>query len=127
MEFKFKKRSVGITPLKDIHLPVGQTTAFINYKKHSALQKGMKKLLTKQKVNEGKITALQTQMVSIAQTTLKEIDRLQKDIVDNNKRLRRLGREVIMLMQLDFWHSYWEEYQPIWKEICQNTNIYWQI
>ena len=27
LEFKFKKRSVGITPLKDIHLPVGQTTA----------------------------------------------------------------------------------------------------
>ena len=25
-----------------------------------------------------------------------------------------------MLMQLDFWHSYWEEYQPIQKEICQN-------
>ena len=27
LEFKFKKRSIGITPLKDIHLPVGQTTA----------------------------------------------------------------------------------------------------
>ena len=27
LEFKFKKRSNGITPLKDIHLPVGQTTA----------------------------------------------------------------------------------------------------
>ena len=64
-------------------------------------------------------------MVSIAQTTLKEIDRLQKDIVD--KRLRRFGRLVITLMQLDFWHSYWEEYQPIWKEICQNINSYWQI
>ena len=50
----------------------------------------MKQLLTKQKVNEGKITTLGTQMVSIAQTTLKEIDRLQKDNVDNNKRLRRL-------------------------------------
>ena len=37
--------------------------AFINHKKHSALQKGMKILLTKQKVNEGKITALGTQMV----------------------------------------------------------------
>ena len=32
-----------------------------------------------------------------------------------------------MLMQLDIWHSYWEEYQPIWKEICQNANSYWQI
>ena len=27
LEFKFKRRSIGITPLKDIHLPVGQTTA----------------------------------------------------------------------------------------------------
>ena len=27
LEFKFKKRSVGIMPLKDIHLPVGQTRA----------------------------------------------------------------------------------------------------
>ena len=27
LEFKFKKGSVGITPLKDIHLPIGQTTA----------------------------------------------------------------------------------------------------
>ena len=27
LEFKFKKRSVGITPLKDIYLPVGKTTA----------------------------------------------------------------------------------------------------
>ena len=27
LEFKFKKRSIDITPLKDIHLPVGQTTA----------------------------------------------------------------------------------------------------
>ena len=34
---------------------------FINHKKHSALQKGMKKLLNKQKINEGKITALGTQ------------------------------------------------------------------
>ena len=68
----------------------GGVNAFINHKKHSALQKGMKHLLTKQKVNEGKIMALGTQMVSIAQTILKDIDRLQKDIVDNNKRLRRL-------------------------------------
>ena len=27
LEFKFKKRSCGIKPLKDIHLPVGKTTA----------------------------------------------------------------------------------------------------
>ena len=27
LEFKFKKRSIGITPSKDIHLPVGKTTA----------------------------------------------------------------------------------------------------
>ena len=74
----------------------GGVNAFLNQKKHSALQKGMKHLLTKQKVNEGKITALGTQMVSIAQTTLKEIDRLQKDIVDN-KRLRRLTQRVIQM------------------------------
>ena len=77
----------------------GGVNAFINHKKHSALQKGMKQLLTKQKVNEGKITALGTQMVSIAQTILKEIDRLQKDIVDNNKRLRRLT-QCVMQMQV---------------------------
>ena len=75
----------------------GGVNAFINHKKHSALQKGMKQLLTRQKVNEGKITALGTQMVSIAQTTLKEIDRLQKDIVDNNKRLRRLTQRVMQM------------------------------
>ena len=46
--------------------------AFINHKKYSALQKGMKQLLTRQKVNEGKINALGTHMVSIAQTTLKD-------------------------------------------------------
>ena len=57
----------------------------------------MKQLLTKQKVNEGKITVLGTQMVSIAQTTLKEIDRLQKDIVDNNKRLRKLTQWVMQM------------------------------
>ena len=72
----------------------GAVNAFINHKKHSALQKGMKQLLTRQKVNEGKITALGTQMVSIAQTKLKEINRLQKDIADNNKRLRRLTQRV---------------------------------
>ena len=71
--------------------------AFINHKKHSALQKGMKKLLTKQKVNEGKITALGTQMVSIAQTTLKEIERRQKHIVDNNKILKTLTQHVMQM------------------------------
>ena len=59
----------------------------------------MKKVLTKQKVNEGKIEALGTQMVSIAQTTLKEIERLQKDIVKNNKRLERLT-QCVMHMQV---------------------------
>ena len=78
-------------------IPFGGVNAFINHKKHSSLQKGMKQLLTKQKVNEGKTIALGTQMVSIAQTTLKEIDRLQKDIVDNNKRLRRLTQWVMQM------------------------------
>ena len=36
-------------------------------------------------------------MASIAQTTLKEIDRLQKDIVDNNKNLRRLTQRVMQM------------------------------
>ena len=57
----------------------------------------MKQLLTKQRVNEGKITVLGMQMVSIAQTILKEIDRPQKDIVDNNKRLRRLTQWVMQM------------------------------
>ena len=57
----------------------------------------MKKLLAKEKINEGKITALGTQMVSITQTTLKEIERLQKDIVESNKRLESLTQ---MHMQL---------------------------
>ena len=75
----------------------GGRNAFINHKKHSALQKEMKQMLTRQKVNEGKITALGTHMVSIAQTTLKEINRLQKDIADNNKRLRRLTQRVMQI------------------------------
>ena len=73
----------------------------------------MKQLLTRQKVNEGKIAALGTQMVSIAQTTLKEIDRLQKDITDNNKRLRRLTQRV-MQMQVII-HKF------IWK-VSDNAN-----
>ena len=56
----------------------------------------MEKLLSKQKVNEGKITALGTQMVSIAQTTLKEIERLQTDIIESNKRLEMVTQCVIM-------------------------------
>ena len=28
LEFKFKKKSIGITPSKNIHLPVGKTTVF---------------------------------------------------------------------------------------------------
>ena len=71
--------------------------AFIKHKKHSAHQKGMKKLLTKQKVKEGNITTLGTQMVSIAQTTLKEIDRLQKDIVGNSERLKTLAQHVMQM------------------------------
>ena len=59
----------------------------------------MKKLLIKQKINEDKITALGTQMVSIAQTTLKETERLQKDMVDYYKRLKRLTK-CVMQMQV---------------------------
>ena len=55
----------------------------------------MKKLLTKQRINEGKITALGMQMVSIAQTTLKKIERLQENIVVHNKRLKRLTQHVM--------------------------------
>ena len=62
--------------------------AFVNHKKKSALQKGMKKLLAKQEVNEGKKRALGTQMVSIAQITLKEIEGLQTDIVEVTKELK---------------------------------------
>ena len=75
----------------------GGVNAFIYHKKHSAIQKGMKQLLPRQKVNEGTITTLGTQMVSIAQTTLKEIDRLQKDTADNNKRLRRLTQRMMQM------------------------------
>ena len=88
--------------------------AFINHKKNSALQKGMKKLLTKQKINEGMVTALGTQMVSIGQTTLKEIERLQKDIVDNNKRLKRLT-QCVMQMQVII-----DKF--IWK-VSDNANV----
>ena len=69
--------------------------AFVNHKKHSAFKKGMRKFLAKQEVNEGKITALGTHMVSIAQTTLKETERLQKDNEDSNKRLEMLTKHVM--------------------------------
>ena len=72
----------------------------------------MKKQLTKQRINEGKITALGTQMVSIAQTTLKEIERLQKDIVDNNKRHKRLTCVMQMQVIID---------KFIWK-VSDNAN-----
>ena len=75
--------------------------AFVNHKKHSALQKGMKKLLTKQKINEGNITALGTQMVPIVQTTLKETERLQKDIVVSNKSLENMTRVMHMQVIID--------------------------
>ena len=60
----------------------------------------MKKLLDRQKVNEGKITALATQMVSIVQTTLKKIERIQKDIVESNKRCERLAQLVIHMQMI---------------------------
>ena len=69
--------------------------SFVNHKKQSTFQKGMKKLLARQRVTEGKITAIGTQMVSIAQISLKEIERLQTDIVENNKRLDMLIKHVI--------------------------------
>ena len=103
----FNKSRVDLQPYERYRRVVSTLTrilfdgvnAFINHKKHLALQKGMKKLLTKQKINEGKITVLGTKMVSIAQTTLKEIERLQKDIVDNNKRLESLT-QCVMHMQV---------------------------
>ena len=61
-------------------------SAFVNHEKQSALQKGRKKLLARQKVTAGKIAALGTQMVPISQTSFKEIERLQIDIVETNKR-----------------------------------------
>ena len=45
------KRFVGTVA----RIVFGGVNAFINHKKHSALQKGMKQLLTRQKVNEGNI------------------------------------------------------------------------
>ena len=59
----------------------------------------MKKLLAKQKINEGIITALGTQMVSIALIILKENERLQTDIVESNTRLEMLT-QCVMHMQV---------------------------
>ena len=74
----------------------------------------MKKLLAKQKVSEGKITALGTHMVSIAQTTLKEIERLQTDIVESNKSLEMMTQCVIhMKVIMD---------KFIWK-VSGNVNV----
>ena len=71
--------------------------AFLNHKKCSALQKGMKKLLARWKVPEGKIKALGTEMVSKAHTSLKEIERLQTDIVERNKRLEILTQYIMYI------------------------------
>ena len=80
-------------------------------------------------------------MVSIAQTTLKEIDRLQKDIVDNNKRLKRLT--CVMQMQVIIDTFLWKvndnanairilpfilgRISANMEKNCLNTKSYWQI
>ena len=51
----------------------------------------MKELLARQKVTEGKITVLVTQMVLTAQTSLKKM----KDIVECNQRLEMLTQLVV--------------------------------
>ena len=68
---------------------------FVNHKKHSVLQKSMKKLLAWKKVSEGKIAALWTQIVSITQTSLKEIERLQTDTIESNKSPEMLTQHII--------------------------------
>ena len=68
--------------------------AFVNHKKQSALQKDMKKLLARQKITEGRTTAIGIQMASIFQTLLKEIE---TDIVESNKRLEMLTQHVILM------------------------------
>ena len=64
----------------------------------------------------------------MAQTSLKEIERLQTDIVEINKILKILtqhGKHMKVIMDkcimkvsdnanvIRFWHSYWVEYQTI--------------
>ena len=56
----------------------------------------MKKMLAKQKVHQGKITDLGTKMLSIAEITLNEIERLHIDkyiwkVRDNVKTIRFLA------------------------------------
>ena len=102
----------------------------------------MKKLLTKQRISEGRTTALGTQMASTAQTALKEIEGLQKDIVDNNKRLKRLT-QCVMQMQMIIDKFIWKvsdnanatrflafilgRISANMEKNCQNANSYWQI
>ena len=102
----------------------------------------MLKLLTKQNINEGKITVLGTQMVSIAWTTLEEIERLQKDTVDNNKRFKRLT-QCLMHMQVITDKFIWKasdnanaiiflafilgRISANMERNLSNTNSYWQI
>ena len=50
----------------------------------------MKKMLARLKVTEGKIGASGTQMVSITQTLLTEIERIKTDNLESNKRLEML-------------------------------------
>ena len=115
--------------------------AFVNDKNHSALQKEMKKLVAKQKVKGGKITALGTQILSIAHTTLKEIERFQTYIVESNKRLEMLT-QYVMSMQVIIDKFIWKvgdianairclnfilgRISANMKRICQNINNYWQ-
>ena len=55
----------------------------------------MKWILARQKVTDGKIIALGTEMILIAQTALNEIERLQTDIVKTNKRLEMVTEWVM--------------------------------
>ena len=86
---KFNNSTVDPKPTKFPHgrykrsastlsgIPFNGVNSFVNHKKQSPFQKGMKQLLERQNVTEGKMTALVTQMVSTDQITLKEIERLQ--------------------------------------------------
>ena len=67
--------------------------------KQSSLQKCFKKLIDSHKVYKGKITAFGTEMLSVIQTSLKEIERLQTDIVTTNKVLEMLP-QCVMHMKL---------------------------
>ena len=81
-------------------------------------------------------------MISIAQATFKKIERLQNDIIENNKRLERLTQHV-MHMQVVIDKFIWkvsdnanairflafilERISANMKKICLNTSSYWQI